>query len=269
METVPSSVFELFDAHAHIYGEEFQSDVAQVLDDATKAGVRTIINVSENINTARQIFDLSKQFPILKVGIGLHPIPDDKSANREQVDEILQFARSIRDDVVCIGECGLDFSPFAVKTSEQKEDQRYVLERQIELARELDLPLNVHSRSAGKPTIDLLKEKNAKNVLLHCFDGNAKAVKLGLECGFYFSIPASIVRQESTRKLAQLVPLDRLLLETDSPALHPIKASPVKNVPANLRLSCEEVAKVKGLSYEQVAAATMQNAKKLFPKAFR
>jgi len=189
-----------------------------------------------------------------------------KSVTKEEVQPILQFIQIHHKELVAIGECGLDFSPFAVSTPQQKEDQRFVLAEQIKLAKEYELPLNVHSRSAGRPTIDCLKENGAKNVLLHAFDGSAKVVRVGIECGYHFSIPTSVVRQPQTQQLVELVPLDKMLLESDSPALHPIKGPNLRNEPKNLEISLKEVARIKKISIEAVATITTANAKRLFPK---
>lgn len=166
--------------------------------------------------------------------------------------------------ICAIGEVGLDFQPRITPDADHKEVQRAVLKAQVELAAKYDLPLNVHSRSAGRATIAALKEFGAKNVLLHAFDGRPSIAMEGIKEGYFFSIPPSIVRSEQKGKLIKQLPIEHILLETDSPALSPVKGE--RNVPSNVQISCDYIAKEKGLTVQEVKRITTENALKLFPK---
>jgi TatD DNase family protein len=250
----------LVDAHAHLYGEAFAQDMAEVLARAREAGVVAILGVSESLSDAREILELSRSQSIVKPCAGLHP----EMADEGEMEDMANFIREHRDEIAAIGEVGLDY--WVAREDSAREIQRRVLAKQVGLSLELDLPLNVHSRSAGKHTIELLRQLGAQKVLLHAFDGRASSAALGLEAGYYFSMPPSLVRSPQKQKLVRHLPLERLLLESDSPVLGPTVQD--RNEPANLRVTCSEIARIKGVSEEEVARITTQNAQKLFPRAF-
>ncbi len=250
----------LVDVHAHLYGEAFAGDMGQVLLRARQAGVHCILAVSESLEDAEEILALSGSQPMVKPCAGLHP----ELAGKEDLGEMLSFIKKHSAQLVAIGEVGLDY--WVAKDEQARQAQREVLAAQVALALELDLPLNVHSRSAGKHTIELFRELGARKVLLHAFDGRASSAAAGLEAGYYFSLPPSLVRSPQKQKLVRNLPLERLLLESDSPVLGPTVQD--RNEPANVRLTCSEIARIKGVGEEEVARITTQNAQELFPKAF-
>ncbi|KAJ1974804.1 putative deoxyribonuclease tatdn3 [Dimargaris verticillata] len=183
---------------------------------------------------------------------------------------------------VGIGEVGLDYSPHVLRLAgpePSKAAQRQVFVQQIQLAQRCQLPLNVHSRQAGRYALDLIETHygsipsgqaagastlHAIPVLLHAFDGKPSVVRRGLALGCYFSIPPAVAFDPTFQRLAQLVPLDRLVLESDTPALGPVPQQP--NTPTSVKSSAEHIAQVKGLTLAQVADATTRNALRLFPR---
>ncbi|XP_029890583.1 putative deoxyribonuclease TATDN3 isoform X2 [Aquila chrysaetos chrysaetos] len=257
------------DCHCHLAAPCFQTDVAAVVRAAEQAPVSALVVVSEQAGEFRSVVALSERFPGFVVPcLGVHPVQEvspeeQRSVTLKDLDAALPLIELYKDKLVGIGEVGLDFTPRFASTDEQKEGQRQVLIKQIELARRLDLPLNVHSRSAGRPTINLLKEQGATKVLLHAFDGKPSVAMEGVKAGYFFSIPPSIIRSEQ-QKLVKLLPLESMCLETDSPALGPEKQ--VRNEPKNIYVAAEYIAKIKGIPVEEVIEVTTQNALKVFPK---
>ncbi|MFQ5801626.1 MAG: TatD family hydrolase [Candidatus Methylomirabilales bacterium] len=250
----------LVDAHAHMSDGAFAADLEVVLQAATDAGVEGIVTVSENMEDAQRVLELAEKFPLLKPCAGLYP----DILDLEDAEAMVAFIRTHQDRLVGIGEVGLDH--WVVKEEKDWKIQEEILATFIALSKEFDLSLNVHSRSAGKHTIQFLREQGARKVLLHAFDGRSSAALEGVEAGYYFSIPPSVVRSQQKQKLVRYLPLDRLLLETDSPVLGPDPL--IRNEPKNILLSCQAVAAAKGVSADEVAAVTTENAHRLFPKAF-
>jgi TatD DNase family protein len=171
-----------------------------------------------------------------------------------------EFIRLHRNRLAAIGEVGLDH--WAVQEEEGRELQREIFAGFVRLALELDLPLNVHSRSAGRRTIDVLIECGAKRVQLHAFDGNHASAMPAVEAGFYFSIPPSVVRSQQKQKLLRRLPLHCLLVETDSPVLGPAPGQ--RNEPANVLVSVRAIAEIRGITAEEVVAAVGENARQLY-----
>ena len=159
-----------------------------------------------------------------------------------------------------IGEVGLDH--WKVESEEDRDLQGEIFALFIDLSLELNLPLNVHSRAAGRKTIELLLERGAKRVQLHAFDGRAAKALPGVEAGFYFSVPPSVVRSAQKQKLVQRLPLSSLLLETDSPVLGAVRDQ--RNEPANVGVSLEAICQIKELSPGEVVEAIAENTESLY-----
>ncbi|XP_047132908.1 putative deoxyribonuclease TATDN3 isoform X2 [Hydra vulgaris] len=235
----------MIDVHCHISASEFSEDFNDLINEAKKVGVEAIVAVSEFPSDFQKVIKLSELYPnFIYPCIGVHPV---QVSNQSVSLEI-----------------GLDFTPRYINSPTDKAVQRDVFQKQVALAKEYDLPINVHSRSAGRPVIDLLIEQGATKVLLHAFDGKISVAIRGVEAGYYFSVPPCIVRSEQKQKLVAAIPLSNLLLETDAPALGP--SITMRNVPANIMISCREVARIKNISFEEVFFQTSQNARKLFDK---
>jgi TatD DNase family protein len=244
--------------HAHICDPAFDKDRTELLERARKAGVVAIIAVGENLSDARKNLKLAKKYPMLKPAAGLYPTVLDLN----QAGEMADFIQQNHSSLVAIGEVGLDY--WAVKEEPEKALQREILIRFIEIAKELDLPLNIHSRSAGRHAIALLLENNATRVQMHAFDGKAAAALPAVETGYFFSIPPSVTRSRQKQKLVKRLPLSCLLIETDSPVLGP--SPDERNEPVNIGHSVKAIAALKDISEETVIAAVSENTERLYGK---
>ncbi|XP_071080507.1 putative deoxyribonuclease TATDN3 isoform X1 [Haliotis cracherodii] len=258
------------DVHSHLTDEVFTEDIEKVISEAKKVGVAASLVVAENEHQYDQVLHLADRFPDFVLPcLGVHPVQGDptqerRSANLQDITNTEALIDKHHGRLGAVGEVGLDFTPRFCREEGDKEMQKLVLTRQVEIAQKHDLPLNVHSRSAGRPTIALLKELGASKVLMHAFDGKPSVGMEGVKAGFYFSIPPSVTRTEDREKFVRQIPIDHLLLETDAPALAPVKQT--RNTPSNIVLSCEYIAKVKKMDPSDVRQITTQNAIKLFPK---
>ncbi|MBC2717346.1 MAG: TatD family hydrolase [Desulfobacteraceae bacterium] len=246
----------LIDTHTHLCDPVFDSDRRKVIERARAAGVDKMIIVSENLTDARRNLKLAAIYPELLPAAGLYPTQLDVKAAEEMVALIKKEHRHL----AAIGEVGLDY--WAVTEAHEKEIQQMIFSGFIALSLSLDLPLNVHSRSAGRHAVSLLLDKGAKRVQMHAFDGKYGAAMAAVEAGFFFSIPPSIVRSRQKQKLVKQLPLSCLLIETDSPVLGPNPGG--RNEPANLVVSVEMIARIKDLNSQAVAEAVSENTHRLY-----
>lgn len=275
----------MIDCHTHLTDDSFAMDRDAVMARAGEAGVRAIAIVGQDLaenrvvlaaaQTARQTQNRcepgtldappagSGGAPLLLPFLGLHP---DRFADRrtpvteQEVAEILALIRTHAGDIVGIGEVGLDY--WVCQEETRRAPQREAFIAMAALAEELNFPLNVHSRSAGRHTLDLLLERGNRSVLMHAFDGKAGHALRGAEAGYLFSIPPSIVRSPQKQKLARLLPLEALTLETDSPVLGPVAGE--RNEPANLAIVVTALAEIKGVTEQEVRETCTANARRLF-----
>lgn len=244
------------DCHAHLCAVEFDADRDAVLERARAAGVGAVVAVGETLADAKRNLDLAGIHPMIKPAAGLYPTYLDMA----QADAMVDFIRENREALVAIGEVGLDY--WIVKSADERTIQQEIFKRFIFLSRELDLPLNVHSRSAGRHAVTCLRENNAKRVQLHAFDGKTGAAMPAVEAGYYFSVPPSIVRSRQKQKLVRQLPLSALLVETDSPVLGP--EPQVRNEPANLLIAIDAIAHIKDVDRQTVIEAVAENTLRLY-----
>ncbi len=246
----------LLDTHAHLCDPVFDNDLPQVLQRGKAVGVSGVIAVGENIEDAKKTLHLASRYPMIRPAAGLFPTVLDQSLAAGMRD----FIREHQRDLAAIGEIGLDH--WVVKSESEWELQLDIFNGFIALGKELGLPLNVHSRSAGRQTVAALLDSGASKVQMHAFDGKYGTALPAVEAGYFFSIPPSIVRSDQKKKLIRMLPLSCLLVETDSPVLGPVPQE--RNEPCNVLIAVKVIAEIKGIREEAVREAVIENTHRLY-----
>ncbi|XP_053568436.1 putative deoxyribonuclease tatdn3-A [Bombina bombina] len=257
------------DCHCHITAEEFVQDTEDILNKSKEKGIQALISVTENGEEFERLIQLSERYPnFIFPCFGVHPIQSSAdglySVTMKDLESAVPMFDKYSNKLVAIGEIGLDFTPWLASTSEKREQQMKVFQMQLDIAKNFDLPVNVHSRSAGRQTITFLKEQGVQKALLHNFAGRPSSALEGVQAGYYFSFPPAVARNDQRAKLIRQIPLENICLETDSPSLGLQKQE--RNVPSNIHISCEYIASVKKLPPEIVCEVTTCNAQRLFSK---
>lgn len=255
----------MIDCHCHLAVKDFDGDRKAVLQRAQAAGVSRLVVVGEDVADSQQVLNVCRRYPdVLLPAVGLHPdrftesLPPPDEAEQDALEALV---RKNRRHIVALGEVGLDY--WRVRTQPQRQLQRRFLERVAVLGRELNLPLNVHSRSAGRYIIELLADAGADKVLLHAFDGKAGLAREAAERhGWVFSIPPSVVRSRQKQKLVRVLDLAHMALESDSPALGPEPGQ--RNEPLNILKVVAYIAAVKKVPETTVVEMTTANAARIF-----
>ncbi|MEW6447769.1 MAG: TatD family hydrolase [Bacillota bacterium] len=251
---------QLTDTHCHLDDERFEADRAKVIERARAAGVTQIITVGYDIDSSRRAIDLAGLLPGVFAVVGVHP-HDAAAAPPDYIEVLRRLAREPR--LVAVGEIGLDY----YRDLSPRPVQREVFIAQLRLARELGLPVVIHCRDAHGEVYEILKREAAGLAgVMHCFSGSWEEAKRFLALGFHISIAGPVTFPQSTKlvEVARRVPLDRLLLETDAPYLTPVPHRGKRNEPAYLVHTAQKVAGIRGISLEELASATAENAKRLF-----
>ncbi len=255
----------LIDSHCHLDFNDFDEDFEDILTRAREAGVTAMLNAGNNINELEGQLELSETYPFIYTAVGVHP---HNAAEYPDIKAQDFIEKSKHKKVVGIGECGLDYyydySP--------KDVQHRVFVEQIIAAQETGLPLIIHTRDADDDTIAILKEHyNQKPFTgeIHCFSTSRKLAEFALSIGFYISASGIITFNKSgeLREIFKDIPLDRLLVETDSPFLAPIPMRGRRNEPSYVRYTAERLAQLKEIPFEKLAQITSDNFHNLFRKA--
>lgn len=251
----------LFDTHAHLYDKAFDKDREDVISRIFKT-LDYVVVPSEDVTTSQKAVALAESYPHIYAAVGIHP-QVTKDASEEAMDELADLAKQ-HPKVKAIGEIGLDY--YYLYTD--KETQKKWFARQIELAKDLDLPILIHDRDAHGDTLDILKAHKGQKLrgILHCFSGSLETAKELMKLGFYISFAGPVVFPKSLKlkEVAKEIPLDRLLIETDSPYLTPPPHRGKRNDPSNVYYVAQEIARLKEIPLEELIAATTKNARLLY-----
>ena len=250
----------LIDSHCHLNFPDLAQRLPEVLANMAEAGVDKAIAISVSRQSFEEVHAIAQNHPNIYATVGIHP--DDPEAEEFSLEELLE--RAARPKVVAIGETGLDYH--WCKGDLAWQHQRFALH--IEAANRSGLPLVVHTRDAAADTMRLLREHQAHAGVIHCFTEDVHAAKLALDLGFYISFSGIVTFKNATaiQEAARYVPLDRLLVETDSPYLAPVPKRGKPNEPAYVRHTATFVAQLRGDSLENIAQATTANCLRLFNK---
>ncbi|MCB6416317.1 TatD family hydrolase [Faecalimonas umbilicata] len=250
----------IFETHAHYDDEQFDIDREDLLLSMEAGGVGTIVNVSASYESCEKVVKLAEKYPFVYAAVGVHP--DEVGAlNEETFARMKELFSNPR--VVAVGEIGLDY----YWDNESHDLQKEWFVRQLNLARELDLPVLIHSRDAAADTMEIMKQYGqGLDGVIHCFSYSGEMAEEYVKMGYYIGI-GGVVTFKNARKMKEVVekvPLESILLETDSPYLAPEPNRGKRNSSLNLIYVAQKIAEIKGITYEEVVAQTEQNARRMY-----
>lgn len=250
----------IFDTHAHYDDKQFDTDRDEVLKAVESDGVGLIVNASASYRSCRRVVDMAQEYPFMYAMVGVHP-DEVGELNEETFADLRSLAKEPK--VVAIGEIGLDY----YWDEEPREVQKQWFIRQLNLAKELDLPVNIHSRDASEDTFQIIKE-HAEGLrgIIHCFSGSKELAQEYVKLGFYIGV-GGVVTFKNGKKLKQVVeaiPLESIVLETDCPYLAPEPFRGKRNQSSYIKYVAEEIARLKGVTYEEVVAQTEENGRAVY-----
>lgn len=252
----------LIDTHSHIDMPDFEN-LDEIITNAKNNCVEKIIIPSVDRSSFEKVIKISNNYEGVYCALGIHPT-EFKEILDEDFDKIIEL--SSNDKVVAVGECGLDY--YWEKTPERISQQKEIFLRQINIAKQIKKPLNVHDRDAHKDCFDLLTQNlNGEiPVVMHCFSGSLEFAKECIKKGFYIALGGVVTFKNAKKahEIAKEIPLEYLLLETDAPYLTPEPYRGKRNEPAYVKFVAERIAQIRGISIDEVAEATTNNARKVF-----
>jgi TatD DNase family protein len=252
----------LIDTHAHIDGEAFDADRAAVVDRALENGVEAIINMGDTLESSARSVQLTEEFPAVYAGVGVHP---EEAFPMTGADDDRLAAWAALPKVVAIGEIGLDY--YWEKDSEKRELQKRIFIRQLDLARQLHLPVCIHDRDAHGDTLAILKtEGRGIRGVLHCYSGSMETARELLKLGWYLGIDGPLTFKNAAKlpEIVRALPADRILVETDCPYMTPAPFRGKRNEPAFVKYIAQRAAEIRAESPEEFSIKTRQNARDLY-----
>ncbi len=255
----------IFETHAHYDDEQFAEDRGELLTQLPSLGIRKIINVASTIESIDECIDLAEKYAHVYAALGVHP-SELEGIDETVIDHIRQL--SSWEKTVAIGEIGLDY--YWEKDEDARRLQKSWFLRQMELAREVQLPVIIHSRDAAEDTYELMQSIRAQEIagVIHCYSYSPELAREFVKMGYYIGV-GGVVTFKNAKKLVRTVeetPIERILLETDSPYLTPEPHRGRRNDSRELTFVVEKIAQIKGVTIEEVEAVTWENAQRLFTR---
>lgn len=250
----------IVDSHCHLDFEPLLSNIIEVLKNAKKNNIKSILTIGTSLESSKKVLEIVEKYENIYGAVGIHPNSSTNYLN--DIDKLIDIKKKSK-KIIAFGETGLDYF---YKRSEKK-DQIFSFEKHIEFAISEKVPVVIHTRDANEDTILIIKKYYKKTkFLIHCFTGNLEFAKklLNLECLISFSGIITFRKSHELRDVVKFVPLDRILIETDSPYLSPDPLRGKSNEPANLRFIAENIATIKKISFEEISEVTTKNFDKLF-----
>ena len=255
----------IFETHAHYDDAKFDTDREMLLAELPQRGISPVINVGSSIATTKTTLSLAQEYPFLYAAVGVHP-SDVDDLNEDTYAWLRQ--QTTLQKTVAVGEIGLDY--YWDKEPEVQNAQRYWFRRQMELARETNLPVIIHSRDAAADTMEVMKEVHAEEIpgVIHCYSYSREMAQEFIKMGYYIGV-GGVVTFKNAKKLKETVeaiPLERILLETDCPYMAPEPHRGTRNDSSNIPFVIAKIAELKGITAEEVERVTEENAGRLFTK---
>ena len=251
----------IFDTHAHYDDEDFDVDREELLSGMKAAGVSHIVNIGASLESTRRSLELAKKYDFIYAAVGVHP-SDTAELNEETFAWLTKQCELPK--VVAVGEIGLDY----YWDEPERTIQQKWFERQLQLAKEVKKPVSIHSREAANDTFSIMKNAHAEEIggVIHCFSYGKEMAREFLNMDFYFGIGGVLTfnNGKKLKEAAAYIPMDKILLETDCPYLAPVPYRGKRNNSTYLTYVVQELAKIKGLSEEEVIRITRENGEKLF-----
>ena len=250
----------IIDSHCHLDYEPLINDINKVLLNAKNNNISHLLTIGTGLDSSKKVFDIVEKYENIYGSIGIHP--NSTTNHLADLDELLSIKKKSK-KIIAFGETGLDYF---YKRSEKK-DQLYSFEKHIEIAISEKVPVIIHTRDADEDTLSIIKKYHLKSkFLIHCFTGGLKFAKKLLELGCLISFSGIITFKKSSdlRNVVKYVPIEKMLIETDSPYLSPDPFRGKSNEPANVKIVAETVASIKQITFEEVASSTTKNFKNFF-----
>lgn len=249
----------MIDTHSHINFEDYKENFDGFISDLKENDIQNVIIPGVEPSTFDEIISLCEKYEMIYGAIGIHP-SEFQTFNKNSKERIYELLKHKK--IVAIGEIGLDYHYGAGSKEEQKE----LLRQQLKIAEELQVPVIIHDRESHEDVFEILQEYNLKNVIFHCFSGNAEFAKKCINSGYYIAIGGVVTfkNAKDLKEAAKIIPLDKLLLETDAPYLAPVPFRGKLNTPAYLKYIAQEIANLKEIDVEEIKKQTTENAKKVF-----